>query len=411
MANKKNVEAVILCVGNELLNGKTVNFNAAEMSRLLGLIGVVVTRQLVLPDIQEKIVSAIRESKESAILITGGLGPTSDDLTADALAAAFKMKMRYDQGAADHVVEFFKKRGRVPTESNFKQALVPQAFEAVANPYGTAPFLSYFHKKTSQHLFAMPGVPREMRGLMNDFVLPTLKKSYALKPIFHYELLTLGIGESNLFDMVKQFRIPTGVSLAFLPEIGSVTVRFSGTDEALILKTAKPFRKILLPYLVSDNGDNLEITLQKKWIQKKWKLALAESCTGGLLSQRLTAHAGASDYFLGSAVVYSNAWKTKLLGVPPTLLKKYGAVSQETAVAMAECLRKNMRADSAVAITGIAGPGGGTAEKPVGTVWIAVSLKHLKKSQVFQFSGSRKAIQERAATESLNLLWTLAKNF
>ncbi len=403
------MEAVILCVGNELLNGKTVNSNAAEIGRLMGKVGIPVTRQLVLPDIQEKIVAAIQGSQEAVILVTGGLGPTSDDLTAEALAAAFGQPMRYDEPSAEHIREFFKKRGKVPTESNYKQAYVPKLFQAVDNVYGTAPFLTYFHSSSKQYLFAMPGVPREMRGLMNDHVLPTLQKAYSLKPILHHELLTIGLGESALYDQVKKFPIPKTVSLAFLPDVGSVTVRLSGTDQKELLKTARPFKKVLLPYLVSDKGQSLEEAIQEVMSGKKWTLSLAESCTGGLLAHRLTSLPGSSSYFEGAVVVYQNKWKTNLLGVSTNLLKKHGSVSTETVEAMLSGLKKKMKTNACIAITGIAGPSGGTSTKPVGLVWIGASLGKKKVIKNYQFSGSRKVVQERAATESLFLLWQLLK--
>ncbi len=398
--------AAILSIGNELLFGETINTNASFMARLLTREGFRVARILAIPDIKEVIGECVIKAGEDVVLLSGGLGPTSDDLTAESLAGAFGVKMLYSEKEAARIKNFFQERNRPMPESVLRQALYPEGFRALPNPAGTAPYL---FKPGKPVIFAMPGVPREMRAIMEQEVIPSLKKMFQTKPLFHHEIQTAGIGESSISEMIKDIPVPTGIQLAYLPEIGKVLVRLTGTDSTQLNNLGKQFKSRLKSCLVSDKKEKLEEVIQKYLTRKKLRLATAESLTGGLIGAALTAIPGSSEYFDSALVTYSNASKTSVLGVTTATLRKHGAVSEAVVREMAHGLQKKRNVHAAIAVSGIAGPGGSSQAKPVGTVWIATALKKEIVCRLHHFRGERDLIRERTVQEALVQMWNMIR--
>ncbi|OGJ88296.1 MAG: hypothetical protein A2268_05285 [Candidatus Raymondbacteria bacterium RifOxyA12_full_50_37] len=396
----KPVSACILTIGNELLFGETIDTNAAFIAQQLTAAGVKIARKATLPDTIATIAQVVKNQEEDICIITGGLGPTDDDLTRQALARAFNTRLFPNQRQAKRIEAFFKRFKRPMAQSNYVQALVPQGFAALDNDFGTAPML--FRKKP--FICVLPGVPREARNLMTSAVLPLVQSHFRLTPIVHKEIKTTGIGESSLFDRIKDIAVPASITLAYLPEISGVVVRLSGRNTKAIVPLRNKIRARLREYIYGRRGDTLESVIQRIFIRKKLTLALAESCTGGLIASKLVAVPGSSRYFLGSVVCYSNALKIKMAGVPKRVIQRYGAVSEETALAMTQGIRRKTGAGVALSVTGIAGPGGGTKKKPVGTVCIACVSGHKRIVEKIQLFGGRSAIQERAAYTALNFI-------
>lgn len=394
--------AAILSIGNELVFGETVNTNASFMARLLTASGFRVTRILALPDIKEVIGECAIKSPEDVLLFSGGLGPTPDDMTAEAFSEAFGVKMIHSEEMAARITEMFRVRNLKMPELVLRQALYPEGFEPLTNPAGTAPAL---YKKGRPVIFAMPGVPREMRAIMETHVIPILKKTFSLAPICHYEIQTIGIGESAIQEIVKDLPVPKDVTFAYLPEAGKVLLRWSGTDEAQLKAVGKPFKARLKAYVLSDQKEDLQEVIQRRFIKQKWKLGTAESITGGLISASLTEIPGSSGYLDCGLTTYSNESKISILGVKPATLRKHGAVSEAVVREMALGLIKKRKLTAAIAVSGIAGPDGGSKEKPVGTVWIATAFRKEIVSHCYTFRGDRDHIRERTLTESLHQLW------
>lgn len=396
----KDITCTLLTVGNELLYGETVDTNSAFIARMLTSAGVDIEKKFSLPDRLTEIARAVRYCASDILIITGGLGPTTDDLTREALSSAYSTGMREDRRQRARLLGFFRRLKRPLAACNFRQAMVPFGFTALDNRFGTAPVL--FRKRP--FIFALPGVPHEMEGTMREVVLPAIRKTFHLPAIHHVEIKTMGIGESSLQERIKDLEPPNGVVLAFLPEFSGVMVRLSGTDPKRLLAFAKKIKSRCREFIYGGRGDTLEGLIQKGCIRKKLTVAVAESCTGGRVAAKLTALPGSSAYFLGGALVYSNTLKKKLLGVPETILKTRGAVSPECAKAMAKGVRRKTGASIGLSITGIAGPSGGTKEKPVGTVYIGVATGKGCGAERFLMFGKRNQIQERAAYAALNVL-------
>lgn len=404
---KQSLRAAILTVGDEVLSGKTVNTNASEIARQAEEAGLRVVRTLSLPDEKKAIAEAVRASREDIVFVTGGLGPTSDDLTAEALGLAYRRKMVYHEAQAAKIRDFFRLRGRSPDEVNFRQAWIPGTFRILENDWGTAPCLYHDGRGGQPALFAMPGVPREMRSLMSERVIPEVRRRFKLAPRLVKELRTAGIGESDLFAKVKDLRLPNGVSLAFLPAPGEVLVRLGGLDRAVLAKASRPFARRLKPHLVSEDGRSLEAVILDRFVREKWRLGTAESCTGGLIAARLTSVPGSSRVFDSGVVTYTNDSKIRWLEVPLSVLERYGAVSGETVIAMARGLARRRHCQGTIAVSGIAGPDGGSDAKPVGTVWIATLLGKQVRAEKFRFHGDRQDIRARATQEGLRQLWEM----
>lgn len=406
-----SIAAVILTIGDELLIGQTIDTNSAWMATVLNQAGIAVKRRVAVGDDWNEIWEALTAEGKAAdiMLITGGLGPTSDDITKPLLCEFFGGKMVRDQAALDNVVDIFsKKLNRPLLERNLKQADVPDNCRVIQNKRGTAPGM-WFEKDGTIYV-SMPGVPHEMKGMMADDVIPTLVSRFKLSPVQHRTLLTAGIGESFLAELLVEFEaaLPKDYKLAYLPNYGMVRMRLTGLDGTKdteeIDALFEQLKALVKNHLVVDQDLTLQETIAKVLLEKKKTLAIAESCTGGYISHLITMLPGSSAYYLGGVVSYSNEMKIDVLGVDPDTIAQFGAVSVETATQMAEGIRKQTRADYSLATSGIMGPTGGTPEKHVGFVCVAFSSIERKTTTTFQFRFDRKRNIELTAAHALDFL-------
>lgn len=408
----KIIKAEILTIGDEILYGQIVDTNSRWMGERLAEEGIRVIWKTTVGDREADIMEAFEQAQKRAdiILITGGLGPTSDDLTKPCLARFFDSPMAIHEEALKEVTEFFKNRGRELTELNRQQANLPVKCKKITNRTGTAPGMWF---DDGQVIFvSMPGVPHEMKVMMDEQVIPMLKNRFDLPVIHHSVIRTAGIGESFLADKIKVWEkaLPTNMSLAYLPNLGQVKLRLTanGSDrEVLKAQTDEEVKKLsaFIPeFIYSLENESLEIVVGRMLKERKLTLSVAESCTGGYLSHLITTVPGSSDYFLGSMIPYAYEIKKSQLGVRPETLEKYGAVSEQTIVEMAATVRSRFNTDIGVATSGIAGPGGATPEKPVGTVWIAYSDKGKTVAKKLQLSTERLLNIQLASVAVLNLI-------
>lgn len=406
------VTAELLTIGDEILYGQITDTNSQWMGSELSNIGVKVIRKTTVGDEEQEILTAFAEAEQRAdiILITGGLGPTSDDLTKPCLCRYFNCGLKLNEEALAEVTEFFKSRGRELTDINKQQAMLPEACEKLTNPVGTAPGMWF--SKGKKVFVSMPGVPHEMKKLMTDLVLPRLKKEFQTPVIHHKVIRTVGIGESFLADKISSWEkaLPPHVKLAYLPSLGEVKLRLTSAGQSesdLISETTELIEK-LKPlageYIFGYGNDPLELVIGNTLREKKLTISVAESCTGGYLSHLITSVPGSSEYFLGSMIPYAYEIKKSQLGVKPETLEKYGAVSEPTISEMASVVRARFNTDIGVATSGIAGPGGATPEKPVGLVWIAYSDKHQTVTKKLQLSKDRMINIRMASVAVLNLI-------
>lgn len=409
--------AEIITIGDEILIGQIVDTNSAWMAAELNKIGVKVKQITSISDHAQHIVKALDEAQSRAdiILITGGLGPTKDDITKLTLAKYFNMPLRLDEETLAHVKEFFDKLNRPMIEVNIKQAEVPDGCTVIKNKNGTAPCMWFEHRE--KIFVSMPGVPFEMKYLMQEEIIPRIKQRFEMPFIFHQNILTAGLGESFLAEQIADIEnaLPDYIKLAYLPKLGQVRLRLSasGNNEIQIRKDVAFFTKQIVErvekYVVLTEDLPFEKAVLNLMSEHHLTLSLAESCTGGYVSHLFTQHPGSSSVFQGGAVTYSNDLKQLLLGVSEATLSDFGAVSEQTAKEMALGAVKNFRTDYAVAITGIAGPDGGTPEKPVGTVWIVVASKNEVKAKMFKFASQRIQNIERSAMAALMMLFLQLK--
>ena len=408
----KQIKAEIIAIGDELLYGQIVDTNSHWISQQLDLKGVKVIRKTTVGDNRADILKAFAEAEARAdlILITGGLGPTQDDLTKPLLAEYFDCPIREFPEAVEAITDFFKRRGREMTPLNILQGHLPSCCTYVPNEVGTAPGM-WFERKDS-YWMSMPGVPHEMKKLMNDFVLPKLHEIFELPVIYHKVIKTAGIGESWLSDMINDWEnaLPEHIRLAYLPSLGHVKLRLTGFGENLekIQQEVEQQIRLVLPriekYVYGFDAETLETAIAKLLKNSGKTLALAESCSGGYVSHLITTVAGSSAYFQGSVIPYHNQFKTEILGVSPDTLQKVGAVSEETVQQMAEGVRKLFQSDFGLSSSGIAGPDGGSEEKPVGTVWIAVSNGQETKTKKLQLTQDRMLNIQLTGVALLNML-------
>ncbi len=407
--------ASIITIGDELLIGQVIDTNSAWMAQELNKAGVWVKRRVAVGDNWNEIWQALDEESKHAdiILITGGLGPTADDITKPLLCQYFGGKLIIDEKVLAHVKYLFEKVfKRTPPflDRNLKQAEVPDVCTVLHNARGTAPGM-WFEKEGKVYV-SMPGVPHEMMGLMTSEVLPRLKAHFKMSSIVSQTLLTFGIGESFLAERIKDFEeaLPANIKLAYLPNYGMVRLRLTGTsdDAAAITKEVQTqfdrLIKLLPDVLVTDKDEPMEKVVGRLLLDRKKTMATAESCTGGYIAHRITAHSGSSEYFKGSVVSYANEVKETLLAVPQKYFTTVGAVSEEVVTGMVKGVLKEIKADYAIAVSGIMGPGGSTPEKPVGMVWVAVGNKEKIVTQLFNFRFDRMRNIEITAMNALNLL-------
>jgi len=408
----KKILAELLTIGDEILYGQIVDTNSQWMSVELDKIGVKVIRKTTVGDEEDEILTAFAEAEKRAdvILITGGLGPTSDDLTKSLLAKYFSCELKMNEEALAEITEFFKSRGRELTELNRMQAALPDACEKITNPVGTAPGMWF--NKGEKVFMSMPGVPHEMKKMMTEQVLPRLSKKYQL-PVIHHQLIrTIGIGESFLAEKISGFEksLPDHIKLAYLPGLGEVKLRLTCFGDSLpqmqseANELTEKLNKLIGQFIYGYGDTPIEVVIGNTLREKNLTLSIAESCTGGYLSHLITSVPGSSEYFLGSMIPYAYEIKMRQLGVKPETLEKYGAVSEPTIIEMANIVRAKFNTDIGVATSGIAGPGGATPDKPVGTVWIAYSDKHHTVTKKLQLSKDRMINIRMASMAVLNLI-------
>ncbi|HZX73690.1 MAG TPA: competence/damage-inducible protein A [Cyclobacteriaceae bacterium] len=408
----KTVLAELLTIGDEILYGQIVDTNAQWMSVELNNIGVKVIRKTSVGDQEDEILTAFAEAEKRAdiVLITGGLGPTSDDLTKPLLAKYFNCEMKLHEGALEEVTAFFKSRGRELTEINRQQAFLPVCCEKITNPMGTAPAMWF--ERNGKVFMSMPGVPFEMKRIMTDSVLPKLKQKFKTPVIYHKVIRTIGIGESFLSEKISDWEkaLPPHMKIAYLPGLGEVKLRLTGYGESHKQleeegeNLTQSLKERIGQFIFGYGDDPIEVVIGNLLREKKLTLSIAESCTGGYLSHLVTSVPGSSEYFLGSMIPYSYEIKMRQLGVKPETLEKYGAVSEPTINEMANVVRARFNTDIGVATSGIAGPGGATPDKPVGTVWIGYSDKHHTVTKKLQLSNDRLINIRLASIAVLNLI-------
>lgn len=411
--NNDRVNASIITIGDELLIGQTIDTNSAWMAQELNKLGIWVKRRVAVGDVANEIWQALdEESRQSQIvLITGGLGPTADDITKPLLCKYFGGKMAVNEEALQNVITIFEKYIKRPMlDVNLKQAEVPDVCTVIQNKRGTAPGMWF--KKDSRIFISMPGVPYEMKGMMTDYVLPMLPSMFSLPAVVHRTLLTTGVGESYLAERIKDFEtaLPLHIKLAYLPNFGMVRLRLTATGKnaaEITNEVDKLFvilQSLLQDVMVINEDKSLEEAIGILLAKHGKTAATAESCTGGYVAHLITSIPGSSAYFTGGVVSYDNSIKENVLGVNADILANYGAVSEETVRQMANGVKDLMKTDYAIAISGIMGPGGGTEEKPVGAVWIAVAGSSETVAQKFQTRFDRERNIEVTAILALNML-------
>ena len=410
--NQTFVYASIITIGDELLIGQVIDTNSAWMATELNKAGIWVRRRVAIGDAREEIIHALNEESNIAdiILITGGLGPTADDITKPVLCEYFGGKLVVDEGSLQNVQQIFARFNRPMLATNLKQAEVPDTCTVIDNKRGTAPGM-WFEKEGKIYV-SMPGVPHEMKGMMTDYVIPRLSGYYKMPFIVSSTLLTAGIGESFLSELIKNFEkdLPSSLKLAYLPNYGMVRLRLTGIGdkkeeiETTLQQQFGLLKTLVAEYLVTDQDDAMHIVVSKLLKQQHKTLCTAESCTGGYIAHLLTAEPGASQFFTGSVVCYSNKIKEEVLGVSRQTLETTGAVSEETVRQMVKGALALLKADYAVAVSGIMGPDGGSADKPVGLVWVAIGNIEKTITQQFNFRFDRGRNIELTSNNALNLL-------
>ncbi|MHA7100614.1 competence/damage-inducible protein A [Roseivirga pacifica] len=408
----KQINAEILTIGDEILYGQITDTNSQWMSAELDQLGIKVVRKTTVGDTEEAILTAFEEAESRAdiILITGGLGPTNDDLTMPMLAKYFNSEIIMNEAVLNHVKDFFERRGRVFTELNKRQALVPKIAQVLHNELGTAP--GTWYERNGKVFVSMPGVPHEMKNLMKMHVLPKLQQVFQTPVIYHKLIKTVGIGESFLADKIKVWEdnLPEHVSLAYLPSVGHVKLRLTavGENREQLEKDVDLLIKSFLPlggdYVYGYDNTTLEEAVGDILKKTGKTIAFAESCSGGYVQHKITTVAGSSAYFQGGVVPYHNDHKINLLGVRPETLEEHGAVSGACVKEMAEGVRKLFKADIGASSSGIAGPGGGTSDKPVGTVWIAYADGEKTITKKLQLTQNRELNIKLTEIAVLNLV-------
>ncbi|HEU4829976.1 MAG TPA: competence/damage-inducible protein A [Gemmatimonadales bacterium] len=405
-----NIELVT--IGTELLLGFTVDTNGAEIGRMLANVGVRVARRTAIADRKDDIRSAVSEAlgRTRAVIVTGGLGPTRDDITKHTIAQLYGVPIDFDEGLWAGLVERYRRAGRVPVESNRTQAEVPRGATVLPNRWGSASGL-WLEDRAHGLVVMLPGVPLEMRNLMEHEVVPRLRRRASGTVIRSRSLRTSGVAEAALAEQLGDVeRDIAPVTLAYLPQAAGVDLRLTAWDvpageaDALLAGAVQRVTRDVGSAVYGSDQDDLAAVVLEAARRRGITIALAESCTGGLVGARLTEIPGSSDVLQGGVVCYSYASKTDLLGVPADLVVEQGAVSEPVVRGMAEGALQRFNATLSVGVTGIAGPGGGTPEKPVGTVWFATAMDGDVRASRTIFFGTRAEVRERAAQTALRLL-------
>ena len=404
--------AEIITVGDEILIGQTVDTNSAWMGMQLSMRGIRVNRITSVSDRREEIISALNEALGRAplVLMTGGLGPTSDDITKETLAEYFGTRLVMDYDVLAEISERIAKRNLEMNENNRRQALMPECCRVLANRSGTAPGMLF--EKDGKIIVSMPGVPFEMKHIMQIHVLPMLESMSGGRTIVHRNIMTYGTFEAKLAERLEGFesQLPDSVRLAYLPAHGVIKLRLTGSGDdgenvrRTVEEQVRKLYEIIPDVIYGENEVTLEETVGRLLLDSKLTLSTAESCTGGRIASLITSVPGSSAWFTGSVVAYDNSVKTGVLGVNPQTISRFGAVSEETAREMAEGMLRLAKTDYSIAVTGIAGPEGGTPEKPVGTVWIALASRNGVTAERHRFADDRAINISRSAYTALNLL-------
>ncbi|WP_341905041.1 competence/damage-inducible protein A [Fluviicola taffensis] len=402
-----NVE--IISIGDELLIGQTINTNASWMGAQLAGNGIKVSHVVTISDTWEAITTALEDAgkRSQVVLITGGLGPTKDDITKQVLCSYFNTKLVLDQNVLNHVESFFIKRNRPMLEVNKLQAMVPEACEVLFNEQGTAPGMWF--EKEGVIFVSMPGVPYEMKYLVETYVIPRLIERYPVKKLIQKTYLTQGIGESFLADRLTDWENQLreeGLDLAYLPSPGMVKLRISSSsgNQSRVAFYGEELKRMIPAYLYGEDEESLPEVIGKLLLEKGETVGTVESCTGGSIMASLTSISGSSNYVLGGLITYSNDLKMKLADVSSQTLEDFGAVSEEVVLEMAAGGKKTLGVDWSISVSGIAGPLGGSDEKPVGTVWIAIDGPKGKISRKFLFGTDRQRTVQMTVLTALNLL-------
>ncbi|MGB2768880.1 MAG: competence/damage-inducible protein A [Candidatus Zixiibacteriota bacterium] len=405
------MKAEIITIGDELLCGQIQDTNSSFIGESLTAEGIEVVFKTSVGDDINRITEAfdVARSRADVIIASGGLGPTQDDLTKKAVVKAFKRNLIFHQEILKQIEESFRKRGSPMPKINQNQALIPQGAKALSNLWGVAPGIFIEDDKTL--FFAVPGVPAEMKWMVENEILPALRERKPQHFILHLKLRTTGISETAMYEKIEKLIDPKeDVKVAFLPGYLGVEIRLtaeSGEEhhaQAKIDELEQKIREALGDYVYGTDRETLEEVVGRLLSEKKQTIAVAESCTGGLIGARITNVSGSSKYFERSVVTYSNEAKTQLLNVPSETIKRHGAVSEQVALLMAEGVRKLARTDYGLSVTGVAGPTGGTPQKPVGLVFIGFAHENDSFAQKFMFGEDRNSNRERAAQAALNLV-------
>jgi nicotinamide-nucleotide amidase len=409
--------AEIITIGDEILIGQIVDTNSAWMAQQLNEVGLKIKQITSVSDDEDHILKALDEARERAdvIFLTGGLGPTKDDITKKTLCRYFDSKLILNEEALQKVKAIFEKYKRPLLDVNIKQAEVPDNCTVLLNQYGTAPGMWF--EKDNKIFISMPGVPFEMKAMMSNTVIPKLKAQVSFPAIIHETIMTAGIGESFLAKEIEEIEdaLPSYIKLAYLPKLGQVRLRLSASStngeelRAEMLEIKSKLIAKVKQFVIATEDISMEEAILRKLTQRNQTLATAESCTGGYVAHLLTAIPGSSQAYAGGAVSYSYALKEIMLGVKEETLAQHGAVSEETVKEMAQGALDTYQTDYAIACSGIAGPGGGTPDKPVGTVWIAVASRSEMICKRFSFSDQRMQNIERTAVSAFFMLYKMMK--
>lgn len=408
------MKATIITIGDEILIGQIVDTNSVSIARHLNGAGITVESKLSIGDSDHQIESSIRTAllTSQVVVITGGLGPTKDDITKHTLARIFNSELRYNDTEGQHIESLLARRGIAFTELNRSQAMLPACCTPLHNAHGTAPGM-WFECEGDAVVVSLPGVPFEMEHLMQDEVIPRLKERFMLKSIVHLTLITHGIAESLLAERIAAWEdaLPDYMHLAYLPAPNIVRLRLSAYDverseaEVAMRQEFGKLEQLIGDHIVGEEGASVESNVHRILSERGLTLATAESCTGGNIAASFTSMAGASAYFLTGIVAYSNAAKSNILGVDSATIERHGAVSREVVEQMAEGARRISGADYAIATSGIAGPTGGSVEKPVGTVWMAVATPTRTISMMRNSGTDRQQIIKRASAYVVEMLY------
>ncbi|MEA3475819.1 MAG: competence/damage-inducible protein A [Candidatus Cloacimonadota bacterium] len=394
----------LITIGNEILLGKTVNTNLAYIGNELAKIGLPLHQSVTIKDESVVILKTLEEIKKESdmVITTGGLGPTKDDVTKKSIAKFFSKDLEFREAIWSHIKELYHQKNIQIPEIVKTQAEVPIGFKTIKNKYGTAPGLHFQNNR--KNFFALPGVPSEMKEMVKDYLIPFLRKNYQTKSFYLKTIRTIGLLEADLSGRLKDVKETKSVNIAFLPQPGRVSIRVYGTELNEFNTIVNMIEKRIGEFVYGYNEDNIVELCHKKLLSQNKTLAVAESCTGGLIQNLFTNNSGSSKYLLGGIVSYSSKAKMDLLNVRKETLERFGAVSEQTVKKMLQGVRRRFKSNYAIAVSGIAGPTGGTPEKPVGLVFIGVNIEGNILIKKFNFSGTREQIKEKSAINSIYLL-------